>query len=63
MLPRGRRLRIFPLVSITGWTFDVKRSSAALGYPIVEIPIHWYYKSHSRVKVVLRDSITMGLDL
>lgn len=56
--------RIFPLVSITGWTFDVEALfiGRKLGYPIVEIPIHWYYKSHSRVKV-LRDSITMGLDL
>jgi glycosyltransferase involved in cell wall biosynthesis len=56
--------RIFPLVSITGWTFDVEALfiGRKLGYQIVEIPIHWYYKSHSRVKV-LPDSIHMGLDL
>ena len=56
--------RIFPLVTITGWTFDVEALfiGRKLGYKIAEIPIHWYYKSNSRVNV-LRDSIHMGLDL
>jgi len=56
--------KIFPLVTIKGWTFDVEALFIArkTGYTIIEIPIPWYYKSQSRVKV-LRDSIQMGLDL
>ena len=56
--------KIFPLVTIKGWTFDVEALFIArkTGYTIIEIPIPWYYKSQSRVKV-LRDSIHMGLDL
>jgi dolichyl-phosphate beta-glucosyltransferase len=56
--------RIFPLVTIQGWTFDVEALfiGRKTGYIIREIPIPWYYKPQSRVKV-LRDSIQMGLDL
>jgi glycosyltransferase involved in cell wall biosynthesis len=56
--------RIFPLVTIQGWTFDVEALfiGRKLGYEIHEVPIHWYYKTQSRVKV-LRDSVQMGLDL
>jgi glycosyltransferase involved in cell wall biosynthesis len=55
---------IFPLVTIKGWTFDVEALfiGRKLGYEIHEVPIHWYYKNQSRVKV-LRDSVQMGLDL
>ncbi|MBM3136902.1 MAG: glycosyltransferase [Chloroflexi bacterium] len=55
---------IFPLVTIQGWTFDVEALfiGRKLGYEIHEVPIHWYYKAQSRVKV-LRDSFQMGLDL
>ena len=55
---------IFPLVTIQGWTFDVEALFIArrLGYAVREVPIPWYYKPLSRVKVA-RDSIQMALDL
>jgi dolichyl-phosphate beta-glucosyltransferase len=51
-------------VTIQGWTFDVEALfiGRKLGYEIHEVPIHWYYKTQSRVRV-LRDSVQMGLDL
>lgn len=56
--------RIFSQITIRGWTFDVEALFLArkIGFPIVEVPIPWYHKPLSRVKV-LRDSIQMGLDL
>lgn len=56
--------KVFPLVTIKGWTFDVEALFIArkMGYAIVEVPIPWYYRAHSRVKV-LRDSFQMALDL
>lgn len=56
--------KVFPLVSITGWTFDVEALFIArrLGYAIQEIPIPWYHYAHSNVRV-LRDSLQMGTDL
>ena len=55
---------IFPLLTIPGWTFDVEALfiGRKLGYKIHEVPIPWYYKAQSRVKV-LRDSIQMGFEL
>ncbi len=55
---------VFPLVGITGWTFDVEALFIArrLGYAITEIPIPWYYNAHSNIRV-LRDSLQMGTDL
>lgn len=55
---------VFPLVTITGWTFDVEALFIArkAGFAIHEVPIPWYYKAQSRVKV-MRDSFQMGLDL
>lgn len=56
--------KVFPLVTITGWTFDVEALFIArrLGYSIREIPIPWYHNTHSNVRV-LRDSLQMGTDL
>jgi glycosyltransferase involved in cell wall biosynthesis len=56
--------KVFPLVTISGWTFDVEALFIArrLGYTIKEIPIPWYYNSHSNIRV-LRDSLQMGSDL
>lgn len=56
--------RVFPLVSITGWTFDVEALFIArrMGYAITEIPIPWYYNAHSNIRVA-RDSLQMGYDL
>ena len=55
---------VFPLVTIQGWTFDVEALFIArrMGYAIREVPIPWYHKPLSRVKVA-RDSIQMALDL
>ncbi|MCJ7520010.1 MAG: glycosyltransferase family 2 protein [Anaerolineaceae bacterium] len=56
--------KIFPLLTIRGWTFDVEALFIArkLGFGITEVPIPWYFKPQSRVKV-LRDSLQMGVDL
>jgi hypothetical protein len=34
----------------------------AVGYKIIELPVHWYYNPHSKVNV-MRDSFKMGVDL
>lgn len=56
--------KVFPLVSISGWTFDVEALFIArrLGFHIQEIPIPWYHNAHSNIRV-LRDSLQMGSDL
>jgi len=56
--------KIFPLVTISGWTFDVEALFIArrMGYSIVEVPIPWYYDAHSKVRVG-RDALQMGADL
>lgn len=56
--------RIFPMLTIRGWTFDVEALFIAsrLGYTISEIPIPWRFNAQSRVKL-LRDSVQMGIDL
>ena len=56
--------KVFPLVTNSGWTFDVEALFIArrMGYAITEIPIPWYYNPHSNVSV-LRDSLQMGTDL
>ncbi len=55
---------VFPRQTMTGWSFDVEVLFIArlLGYKVVEIPIHWYYSSNSKISVV-RDSFKMGVDL
>lgn len=47
---------LFPLQTVDGWTFDVELLFIAQkrGYSIIEIPITWIYKDHSKVKP-LRD--------
>lgn len=56
--------KIFPKLTILGWTFDVEALFIArkLGYKIVEVPIHWHHHPHSTVRI-FRDSVRMGLDL
>ena len=55
---------LFYRQTLTGWSFDVEILFIArlLGYKIIELPIHWYYNSDSKIRVV-RDSFRMGLDL
>lgn len=55
---------LFPLQTVSGWTFDVEILAIAqrMGFKIVEVPIPWYYFGNSKVRV-LKDSIRMALDL
>lgn len=55
---------IFPLQTLTGWSFDVEILFIARkrGYRIVELPIPWYFNDQSKVRV-LRDSLRMAADL
>jgi dolichyl-phosphate beta-glucosyltransferase len=51
---------LFPLQTLDGWGFDVELLHAALrrGWRIGEVPIHWYYKTNTRIQP-LSDSIGM----
>ncbi|MFW5692178.1 MAG: dolichyl-phosphate beta-glucosyltransferase [Chloroflexota bacterium] len=51
---------LFPLQSIDGWAFDVELLFIAQqrGHSIIEVPITWYYKDHSKIKP-FKDSINM----
>ncbi len=56
--------KIFPLQTITGWSFDVEVLFIARqhGYRIVEVPIPWYFSPNSKVRI-LRDLFKVGKDL
>lgn len=56
--------KLFPLQTITGWTFDVEILAIAkqLGYKIVEVPIPWYYQAQSKVRV-FRDLLRTAREL
>lgn len=43
---------IFPLAQIDGWGFDVELLYIARrkGMRLIEVPIHWYYQSDSRIR-------------
>lgn len=55
---------VFPLQTITGWSFDVEVLYIARrhGFSIAEIPIPWYFNSGSKVNV-LRDLRQVMRDL
>jgi len=55
---------IFPLQTLSGWSFDVEVLFIARkrGYQIVELPIPWHFNAESKVRV-LADSLHMGMDL
>ncbi|MFB3853351.1 MAG: dolichyl-phosphate beta-glucosyltransferase [Vicinamibacterales bacterium] len=55
---------IFPLVTVSGWAFDVEVLAIARrrGMRIVEVPVEWHYRSESRVSF-FRDSPRMFRDL
>lgn len=57
---RDVALELFPMQTINGWAFDVELLFIAQqrGYDIIEVPITWYYKDHSKIKP-LRDAINM----
>jgi len=55
---------IFPLLTLTGWAFDVELLAIARqrGYQVVEIGIPWYYNTGSKINI-LHDSWVMFADL
>src|SRR5512133_412622 len=55
---------LFRSQTLMGWSFDVELLYIASrrGYPILEIPIPWYFNPESKVNV-FRDSWRMFLDL
>lgn len=55
---------IFPVATLDGWAFDIEVLSIARrrGLRIVEVPIEWHYREHSRVSLV-RDSFRMARDV
>ncbi len=55
---------VFPLQRFDGFSFDVEVLYIARrrGMVVVEVPIDWYYRSHSKVRPV-RDSLAMARDL
>ncbi len=55
---------IFNRQTLLGWSFDIELLYIARrhGYRIVEIPIHWYHFSDSKVSA-LRDSLHMIQDI
>ncbi len=55
---------LFPLQRTNGFGFDIEVLYLAqrLGMRLVEVPIDWYYMSHSKVRP-LRDSVAMAKDI
>ena len=55
---------VFPLQTLTGWSFDVEILFIARrwGYKIIELPVPWYFNDQSKIQV-LQDSFHMALDL
>lgn len=55
---------LFPLQTMNGWTFDVEMLHIAQrrGYKIVDVPITWYYKEHSKIKP-FKDGVKMFRDV
>lgn len=55
---------LFPLQTIDGWAFDVELLFVAQqrGYKIVEVPITWIYKEHSKVKPLV-DAYNMVMEI
>ena len=55
---------VFPHVTIDGWAFDIEVLTIARrrGLRIMELPIEWHYREHSRVSLA-RDSFRMARDV
>jgi glycosyltransferase involved in cell wall biosynthesis len=56
--------RVFPLQTLTGWSFDVEVLAIARdhGLDLREVPIRWTYEPGSRVNVI-KDSFRMAREL
>ena len=46
--------QLFSRQTLDGWSFDIELLFIAcrLGYRIAEVPIHWYYRTESKVSIV-----------
>lgn len=55
---------IFRLQTLPGWSFDIELLYIARrrGYPICEVPIHWYYHADTKISA-LRDAARMIRDI
>lgn len=55
---------LFNCQTLPGWSFDIEILYIARlrGYPIQEIPIHWFFNPESKLNAV-SDAIQMGLDI
>jgi dolichyl-phosphate beta-glucosyltransferase len=55
---------LFPLQTLTGWSFDVEVLFIARrrGYKVLEIPIPWYFDRDSKIRVA-SDALSMASDL
>ena len=56
--------KLFHLQRIDGWAFDAEVLFIAkkFGYPIIEVPVQWYYDGNSKINVI-RDSFRMLKEL
>ena len=64
MFSRQATELIFPLQQLNGWSFDVEVLYIARRHnlKLVEVPIHWYYQTDSRVRP-FQDTIRMVQEL
>ena len=55
---------LFRIQTLNGWSFDIELLYVAhmRGYRLIELPIHWYYRSESKVHAV-RDALRMIRDI
>ena len=56
--------KLFTVQRLDGWAFDAEVLYIAqkYGYPIVEVPVQWYYDGNSKINVV-KDSLKMFREL
>jgi len=55
---------LFRVQTLDGWSFDIELLFVARmwGYHLIEVPIHWYFQSESKVNAV-RDALRMIRDI
>jgi dolichyl-phosphate beta-glucosyltransferase len=55
---------LFRVQTLNGWSFDIELLFVARmrGYRLIEVPIHWYFQSESKVHAV-RDALRMVRDI
>ena len=57
-------VKLFRAQTIDGWAFDAEVLFIAkkFGYPIIEVPVQWYYDGNSKINVI-KDSVKMFREL